>query len=904
MRLNNFKSMNWRELRTRWTQPTWTSRVCTSCSTTPVIFRLKTPSGTLQSRQGRDLPLGQILYRLKDIRNSVSHKEPGKLTQVSDEDLDALAKELTQLLTKMLILAGEACEKCQDVIVEAISNMKADVARERHADDGISVEQFVTLSRQELLNHEEPEFLYVEPRLVVQAVEASFGSVIPLSGLLSSTFRDGTQPKVIQVTGEAGAGKTSLCRAFMAWWLKGDPIVEALADFQLLLCITCASVKSSDLHRYLHWMLPKTAKLCDTASLTRLLREAKVLWLVDGWDEATKEARGLLQDLIHSKGKSHTVLATCRPEFSVSLTDQFFRQRIFHVSFAGFQKEEMKKLVIGLKLPGVDNSSLEIFLNHLHSFPSEEQDDFSNPLKLRLMALVCLQHHIDEPLRQLSLVHIYLYMIECQRLDLIVRCKEDAAPGEDVEQRIDAWLKRLYKVSFDSAKSDPSLILDRKSVKILSKECGVPVNLCLSTFLVCAPLLDVLSRRCIHAFSHDTQRCVFAARHLECCCKDAVNPEAELRKVLEVDSSELDDHMDPHLGMYDLVTQFLLVVRILLSRISCGWVCSEVCRESLCEAVLRFMRKFVHIIKGDHLPTDRWIQASSLRSRLVPVLLQVMEMWARGLFQVNVSATVLVDLFASLLEGDEDPARWLEVVRRCGTNKELARVVSRKVGRKLWVINDNDVRAAAMLLEYVIPEKVTVEVSDNPKKLSHLHELLSKLAESRVKLELNIQSHLRDLNSKDFSDCYLELICLPQAKCSLTTFSGHLSTSGLLLLSAAQSLTSLSLRVTQPTAVCKLTEVTPELLQLSTLYLIYDNKKFVVPDSSVDSSRSMLSRKLVVHLVLPHLRETSVNMSVDFISRFSKRYFECQRWKTGPERSEELGGRAENQSSNRPYLCD
>ncbi|XP_045132760.1 uncharacterized protein LOC123517008 [Portunus trituberculatus] len=605
---------------------------------------------------GQKPSLGQILYRLKTIRNSVSHKEPGTLTQVSDEDLDVLAKELEELLAEMLTLAGKKCGQRGDGVAKVICDMMADLARERHADGGITVEEFVTLGREELLKRNKRDLSYVEPRLLMQPGEDTFNSAIPLRELLRSTFHDGSQPQVIQVTGEAGTGKTSLCRALMAWWLMDDPKARALADYQLLLNVTCAHVRSSDLHRYLRLMLPETTKQCDTASLTRLLHEAKILWLVDGWDEATKDAPGLLQDLLQSRGKSHTVLATCRPGFSITLSNQFHGQKIFNVSFARFQREEMKELVRG-KLPDVDNTSLENFFNNLHSFPNKEQDDFNNPLKLQLMARVYLVHGLLDLFRQPSLVYIYHNMIECQRKDLILRCKKDAAPGEDVEQKIDVWLERLYKVSFDSAKSDPSLLLTEKSVKILSKECGVPVKLCLSTFLVCASLFGILAHSSSYSFTHDTQRCVLAARHLECCCKGDDNLHAKLRKVLEVDSSELEDHMDPYLGIYDLVTQFLLVIRILLSRISCGWICTEVYQKSFYQSLLRLAKKFVHIVKCDHLPTDRWIQARALRSRLVPVFLQVMEMWTRGLFHVSVSATFLVDLFASLLEGDEEPCQ-------------------------------------------------------------------------------------------------------------------------------------------------------------------------------------------------------------------------------------------------------
>ena len=673
----------------------------------------------------------------------------------------------------------------------------------------------------------------------------------------------------------------------MAWWLQKEPRVHGIGDYQLVLIVSCARVNSSDLHHHLRtWILPKTTAECDTANMIRLLGQTKILWLIDGWDEATSNGRRLLQELLHSKAESHTILATCRPEFSVSLADHFLGINVFNVSFAVLQEDERKELIRKMNLYDVDNMFLEKFFRNLHSFPPEEQQHLNNPLKLRLVAqLLYYGHVVEKGCRSLSLVYIYHFLINWQRRDLIKRCQAGACPGPDVAQKIDFWLRCLYKESFNSAKSYSSLILSGKSFKILSKECGVPTTLCLSTFLGCTPDIEALSTFSINAFSHATQRCVFAARHLDCCCEDAADAEAKLRTILEDDSSELDDHVDPYLGVYDLVIQFLLVIRILLSRVTCGWICDKVRQRDLYEAVLHLVRKFFHLVKCDHLPGDRWVHASSLKHRLAPVLLQVMEMWAKGLFQASVSPKFLVDMFASLLEGDGDPDRWLEVVGRCDDNGDLVKEVSQKISTKLWVINDGDMRAAVALLQHVTPVEVKVVVSSDPKKLPCLGELLSKLAERSVRLELQILTHFHVLGSKDFSDTYLELVCRRESKCLLNAFTGHLSNRGLSTLAAAHRLTSLTLRITQTLAVFELTTLTPSLSCLKTLNLVYDNKKFVEPHSSLDGSlgvvvvkgiKSILTlnglKNLMVHLQLPHLRDASVNTAVDFISGLSKRY--------------------------------
>ena len=163
-------------------------------------------------KQGKEPSLKEVLVQLKHIRNAKSHNDPQKVKRVSEADLDGLANELTQLLTEMLTLAGREGGQCESVITKVISNMKVDVAKERGAEGGITVEQFVAYSRQELVDRQILDDSYLEPRLVVKTRDGLFGSDFPLSKLFTNTFRDGSQPKVIQIMGESGAGKTSLCK--------------------------------------------------------------------------------------------------------------------------------------------------------------------------------------------------------------------------------------------------------------------------------------------------------------------------------------------------------------------------------------------------------------------------------------------------------------------------------------------------------------------------------------------------------------------------------------------------------------------------------------------------------------------------------------------------------------------
>ncbi|XP_050703079.1 uncharacterized protein LOC126988750 [Eriocheir sinensis] len=363
-------------------------------------------------KPGQQPSLGQVLYQLKGVRNENAHKNPEEQTKVTDDDLDTLAMTQKRLLTQMLTLAGQLAGKSQDTIAEAVTSMEADVATERHVQEGITVEKFVSLARHELSQrkHGQERPHYVEPRLVVTTRDALIGSFVRLRDLFSHTFQDGSRPQVIHVTGEAGAGKTSLCQAVFSSWLTEGQGAQAIADYQLVLSIACARVTSSDLHRYLRtWTLPETTQWCeDTASLTRLLREAKVLWLVDAWDEATREARGLLHEILHSKTESHTVLVTCRPELSASLTDLFWG-KVLNVSFVGFDDFERAKLITGMNLDGISKESLDVFLRWLQVITSKEKE-LTNPLKLRLLAeLWCGGQCSMGEARLPSVLQMYLY---------------------------------------------------------------------------------------------------------------------------------------------------------------------------------------------------------------------------------------------------------------------------------------------------------------------------------------------------------------------------------------------------------------------------------------------------------------------------------------------------------------
>lgn len=161
-------------------------------------------------KAGRQPSLGQILYQVKEVRNFNVHN-PATLIKVTDDDLDELAKKQKCRLTQMLTLAGRRARKSRDTINATVSSMEADLDQR-----DITVKDFVSRANLELSQNKNNQncssLNYVEPLLVVNTRDALMDSEVRLRDLFSLTFQDGSLPQVIHVTGEAGAGKTSLCQ--------------------------------------------------------------------------------------------------------------------------------------------------------------------------------------------------------------------------------------------------------------------------------------------------------------------------------------------------------------------------------------------------------------------------------------------------------------------------------------------------------------------------------------------------------------------------------------------------------------------------------------------------------------------------------------------------------------------
>lgn len=157
--------------------------------------------------------LEHSLYLVKKERNDVSHesRKPESTSMTFSELKDKL-DNLRKLCSSIISKAGlKACRPCNE-ITEQTDNMSQTLANIL----GVDSERFAQLAREEKEKMQQQgnesvrgvcEEEYVKPLI------SRKGAPLPLPDLFHTHTDEGSTPELILVTGDAGAGKTTLCRS-------------------------------------------------------------------------------------------------------------------------------------------------------------------------------------------------------------------------------------------------------------------------------------------------------------------------------------------------------------------------------------------------------------------------------------------------------------------------------------------------------------------------------------------------------------------------------------------------------------------------------------------------------------------------------------------------------------------
>ncbi|KAG7170462.1 uncharacterized protein LOC121864480 [Homarus americanus] len=520
------------------------------------------------------LSLEHTLYKIKEKRNKLSHK-PMTYVHMTEEDLETYLDELCDLLCRVIREAGLRTGRTLRQINDTTDKIKDDCShiRTMRPSFGISPQKFTVLAKQEL-EEQRRTIIDLVGTFVMPVIKRSVNTTgmaqaedVSADQLLKWRCVDGKVPKVILMRGDTGAGKTYLCQQVQNFWLRNDTRITDLNEYDLVLLIVCRDVFTRDLVRLLQdELLPRTMSHCEGTEVMNILKSLKILWIIEGFEEASADGKDLLKRLFSITDSDHTVLVSTRPEHTVELTSIILpEERICEVTLYGFSEDGRDIVLKRLLQQDMSDTAdhVEQYEQFKHDFKHLRRDiqvELNNPLKFILAVKLWKEGNLNTEAGA-PLSHLYRAIQDVQLKNVVEKLRMKCSLTEaETRVRVETWLGAMYRVAFNMILDKKFIIIDKDNEKLLMDnfQCLLPSYTdCFSTFLSSmvgnSSLTDTY-----YQFIHSTQQCYFAAQHICSLMLQQNYDEKKFAELLKVDltkKEQIDRFYEVLLYTASLVTR-------------------------------------------------------------------------------------------------------------------------------------------------------------------------------------------------------------------------------------------------------------------------------------------------------------------------------------------------------------
>ena len=307
------------------------------------------------------------------------------------------------------------------------------------------------------------------------------------------------------IVGDPGIGKSSLMKQICLVFCdkKKNSDFRSCYVYQTLFYFSCREKSYANIRQYLNGMYSETTKDLDIEDVLQVIKDRKVLVLIDGLDELNEVSKELVHDALnHLKWcKEVKFIITCRCGFELELEKLFKRDQLKYEVFKMMPIDSVDEQINFLlkyqaAIPEILSPNLLEEFKKLHRFRSH----FTIPLFLSLFCHLFLNRY--ESLKNIT--HEGSLMQEILNLSIIkltkrlkfILCVNAIEITQDIVRivsSISAYClhRNMYELNEDA--------YDLVKAKIREINSDVPLDNCMSSFF----------QKRISVYSHDEGRYYF-----------------------------------------------------------------------------------------------------------------------------------------------------------------------------------------------------------------------------------------------------------------------------------------------------------------------------------------------------------------------------------------------------------
>ena len=454
------------------------------------------------------------LKRLKDHRNSLAHENISFTCSELEEEVNGLEELCRSVLvysglrsrTPVISDIAEMERGMQDVLLggvdlwepyrEALSNLRQKLTsillREGRKDIQRLSQRLRILNPFAWLIDSRYSHLDVEHLFTELSVEGK--DRVEMLQLLTTELPSGDLPDVIVLSGPPGYGKSSFFRFLVHDWLSSNPTVLGMENVDLVLPVELRHVCSRDVKDLINdEILQNVSQHMKMDDIISSLKDVSLLWLLDGYDEATLDTRKVVKEIVNKFPHSR-VLITTRTEFTHEIERglNHLNRSYVNVSlkgFSGINVEECAKKLIAVYVPHNERKEkLKTFKKFTQKGNHLKFDIFTVPLYITIIVVLWLEnpHQISLIKTRSGLYNVLVNHI-IQKLMVRDSYKQLNQLKFVLERKINKFLDHLGTVLWE--REFDFLPLPQYEVDYLERICSeldLPFADTMSSFFVCA----------------------------------------------------------------------------------------------------------------------------------------------------------------------------------------------------------------------------------------------------------------------------------------------------------------------------------------------------------------------------------------------------------------------------------